>query len=59
MNRRTLSDDSLGLVEEVNDLDDMGRGVNTSAKFYLRMSGSRSEALQAVKDHNLNRMMRP
>ena len=59
LNRRTLSDDSQGLVEEVNDLDEFGRGVNTSAKFYLRLTDSRRDAIQAIKYHNLKRVMRP
>lgn len=48
-NRRGYSDDEMGMIEPINEVDDYRQGLNVSVKFYLAFTKSRSEALDIMQ----------
>lgn len=47
-NRRGYSNDDMGMVEPINEVDNRGYGFNVSAKFYLKFTNSRIDAFESI-----------
>lgn len=52
-NRFTPPHDNLGVHEGAKDTDAMGMGVNVSARFQLKFTKERSEALRYIQERHL------
>eukprot|EP00347_Sterkiella_histriomuscorum_P019535 403341261 len=47
-NRRSYSNDDMGMVEPLNEVDSHGQGLNVSVKFHLKFTHSRTDAFASI-----------